>query len=99
VVWTGVRDGAASLEALAGAVENGLARIGFPKERRGFTAHFTLGRVRSPRNAEGLLAAIRDESAALLGTVPVVEFVLMQSQLDPGGSIYTALERFPLGRA
>ena len=99
VVWTGVRDGAASLEALAGAVENGLARIGFAKERRGFTAHFTLGRVRSPRNAEGLLAAIRDEPAALLGTVPVVEFVLMQSQLDPGGSIYTALERFPLGRA
>jgi len=99
VVWVGVRDGAGSLEALAGAVEDGLARIGFPKERRGFTAQFTLGRVRSPRNAEGLLAAIRDEPPARLGTAPVEEFVLMQSQLDPGGSIYTALQRFPLGRA
>jgi 2'-5' RNA ligase len=99
VVWVGVRDGAGSLEALAGAVENGLARIGFPKERRAFTAHFTLGRVRSPKNAEGLLAAIRDEAAAPLGTVPVEEFVLMQSRLDPGGSVYTTLEHFPLGRA
>jgi RNA 2',3'-cyclic 3'-phosphodiesterase len=99
VVWVGVREGAAPLEALAGAVEHGLARLGFPKERRGFTAHFTLGRVRSPRNAADLLAVIRDELAAPLGTVPVEEFVLMQSQLDPGGSVYTALEHFPLGRA
>ena len=96
VVWAGVREGAAPLEALAGAVENGLARAGFPKERRQFTAHFTLGRVRSPRNAEVLLAAIRDESTEPLGVVSVEEFVLMQSRLDPGGSIYTALERFPL---
>ena len=96
VVWAGVREGAAPLEALAGAVENGLARAGFPKERRQFTAHFTLGRVRSPRNAEVLLAAIRDESTEPLGVVSVEQFVLMQSRLDPGGSIYTALERFPL---
>jgi len=99
VVWAGVREGAAPLEALAGTVEDGLARLGFPKERRRFTAHFTLGRVRSPRNAEVLLAAIRDEPTELLGTVFVKEFVLMQSQLDPGGSIYTALEHFPLGAA
>jgi 2'-5' RNA ligase len=46
-----------------------------------------------------LLAAIRDEPPALLGTAPVEEFVLMQSQLDPGGSIYTLLQRFPLERA
>lgn len=99
VVWAGVTDGAAPLETLAGAVEDGLARLGFPKERRGFAAHFTLGRVRSPRNADGLLAAIRDEPTTALGTVRVEEFVLMQSQLDPGGSIYTALEHFPLGPA
>lgn len=96
VVWVGVREGTAPLEALAGAVESGLARLGFPKEKRGFTAHFTLGRVRSPRNAEALLAAIRDEPTEPLGTVLVERFVLMQSELDPGGSIYTALERFPL---
>lgn len=99
VVWVGVGDGAVPLEALAGAVENGLAPLGFPKERRGFTAHFTLGRVRSSRNVEDLRAAIRDEPARPLGTVRVEEFVLIHSRLDPGGSIYTALMHFPLGRA
>jgi RNA 2',3'-cyclic 3'-phosphodiesterase len=99
VVWAGVSEGAAPLETLAGAIENGLARVGFPKERRGFTAHFTLGRVRSPRNAEVLLAAIRDEPTGPSGTVFVEQFVLMQSRLDPSGSIYTGLEHFPLGAA
>lgn len=99
VVWAAVREGAAPLQALAGAVENGLACLGFPKERRGFTAHLTLGRLRSPRNADVLLSAIRDEPTEPQGTVFVQEFVLMQSQLDPRGSIYTALERFPLGAA
>jgi len=97
VVWVGVREGAAPLEALAAAVENGLARLGFPKEKRGFTAHFTLGRVRSPQNAESLLAAIRDEPPELFGTVSVERFVLMQSELNPSGSIYTELEGFSLG--
>ncbi len=99
VVWAGVTEGASLLGGLAGVVDNGLARLGFPKERRSFAAHFTLGRVRSSRNADSLLAAIRDEPTAALGTVRVEEFVLMQSQLDPGGSIYTILERFPLGAA
>ena len=98
VVWAGVREGVAPLEALAGAVENGLARLGFPKERRGFTGHFTLGRVRSPRNAEALRTAIGHEPTEMREEL-VKECVLMQSQLDPTGSIYTALERFPLGAA
>lgn len=96
VVWAGVREGAEHLEALAGAVENELGRVGFPKEKRGFTAHFTLGRVRSPRNVQALLAALRDEPAAPLGTVPVDQFFLMQSELSPRGSIYTELETFVL---
>ena len=99
VVWAGVREGVAPLEALAGAVENRLARLGFPKERRGFTGHFTLGRVRSPRNVETLRTAIRHEPTEMLGSIFVKECVLMQSQLDPTGSIYTALEHFPLGAA
>jgi 2'-5' RNA ligase len=97
VVWAGVQEGADRLEALAGAVENWLARVGFPKEKRGFTAHFTMGRVRSPKNVTALLAALRDEPSAPLGSVPVDRFFLMQSELNPSGSIYAALETYVLG--
>ena len=72
---------------------------GVAKEKRGFTAHFTLGRVRSPRNVEALLAALRAEPAEGFGTVRVDQFSLMESELDPSGSIYTVRDRFSLGSA
>jgi len=48
---------------------------------------------------ETLRTAIRHEPTEMLGSIFVKECVLMQSQLDPTGSIYTALEHFPLGAA
>ena len=97
VVWVGVGDGAEPRTRLAGRVEAGLGRVGFPKERRGFTAHLTLGRVRSPRNAESLLAALQEHHVEKFGGFTATQFELMQSELRPTGSVYTVLERFPLG--
>jgi 2'-5' RNA ligase len=99
VVWVGVRDGATPLVALARAVEDALAGVGIAKEKRGFTAHFTLGRVRSPRNLEALLAALRAEPAEGFGTVRVDQFSLIESELNPSGSIYTVRDRFSLRSA
>jgi RNA 2',3'-cyclic 3'-phosphodiesterase len=97
VIWVGVQDGAQSLVDLARQVENALARLGFPKEKREFTAHLTLGRVRSPRNAEGLLAGLQEGRGEEFGTFAARAFELMQSELRPSGSIYTVLERCSLG--
>jgi 2'-5' RNA ligase len=97
VVWVGVKEGAELLVELAGRIEAALGRVGFPKERRGFTAHLTLGRVRSPRNVEALLAALEPLQAEQFGTVAATQFDLMRSELRPSGSVYTVLERFPLG--
>jgi RNA 2',3'-cyclic 3'-phosphodiesterase len=97
VVWVGVGKGAETLTKLAERIETGLARVGFPKERRGFTAHLTLGRVRSPRNAEALVAALQEFHEEQFGTFMATQFELMQSELHPTGSVYTVLERFPLG--
>jgi 2'-5' RNA ligase len=99
IVWVGVREGAESLVELAGRIETALGRVGFPKERRGFAAHLTLGRVRSPRNAEALLAALQALQAEPFGTVAATQFDLMRSELRPSGSVYTVLEQFPLGSA
>jgi len=96
VVWAGVSEGADHLTRLAGQVESALARVGFPKEKRSFSAHLTLGRVRSPKNAEALLAALHEFRAEKFGTLAATEFQLMQSELRPTGSVYTMLERFPL---
>ncbi len=97
VVWVGVRTGSEPLCDLAGRVEGALSRVGCPREKRGFTAHFTLGRVRSPQNVEALLAALHDEPKEEFGTVFVDAYSLMQSELNPGGAIHTELARYSLG--
>ncbi len=97
VVWVGVGDGAEALAELAGRVEVALAGVGVPKDRRGFTAHLTLGRVRSARNAEALMAGLEEFQAEKFGTFIATQFELMESELRPTGSRYTTRERFPLG--
>jgi RNA 2',3'-cyclic 3'-phosphodiesterase len=99
VVWVGVERGAEPLTRLAEQIEAGMAGLGFPREKRGFAAHLTLGRVRSPRNAERLVSALVEWRREGFGNVTVAQFVLMESQLDPHGSIYTVLQSFPLGPA
>ncbi len=47
VIWAGIEDGAETLVELAAAVEAGLHQgLGFPPERRPFSPHVTLGRLR-----------------------------------------------------
>jgi 2'-5' RNA ligase len=96
VVWAGVSEGADRLTRLAGRVESALSRVGFPKEKRSFSAHLTLGRVRSPKNTEALVVVLSEYHAEKFGTLEATEFQLMQSELRPTGSVYTMLERFPL---
>lgn len=97
VVWVGVQEGVEPLSRLAKDVEAAMARLGFPREKRGFSAHITLGRVRSARNAEALLTALAQAETGPLGSVEVNQFELMQSELRPTGSVYTVLAEFPLG--
>jgi 2'-5' RNA ligase len=99
VVWVGVTNGAEPLVRLAGEIAAALAPLGFPREKRGFTAHFTLGRVRSARNADSLCAALEASRDEDFGASEIRHFELMQSELRPSGSIYTVLDRFPLGPA
>jgi 2'-5' RNA ligase len=97
VIWAGIVEGAEALRALAVRVDAAMAGVGFPRESRPFSPHLTLGRVRSPRNAAELLGALRAEGRADFGATRVTAFFLMQSQLNPQGSIYTVIDSYPLG--
>ena len=93
VLWTGVVEESGALAALVGRVEDGLSRLGFKKEGRRFHAHLTIGRVRSaPKDVTPWL---QDPFEA--GVQDVEEIVLFQSELHPGGAVYTPLARMPLG--
>ena len=88
VLWVGVPNVAEQLRQLYSTIENELAREGFEREKRKFSPHLTIGRIRAPLNTasltEALLATGFDPQ-----TFIATEVILMRSDIKPTGSIYT----------
>jgi 2'-5' RNA ligase len=95
VVWAGAGGDAAAVSDLAAAVERAAETLGVPPERRPFTAHLTLGRVRSPRGQAALRAAIARHAGAEFGADAPAAAVLYRSTLTPSGPLYEPLAEFP----
>jgi 2'-5' RNA ligase len=92
VIWLGVGEGKDEICCLA----DKLAKIGFTTEKRKFSPHLTLGRVKSARNKEKLLDAIKSMQGVIVGVMDVREVLLMQSRLTPKGAIYSRVNKFEL---
>jgi 2'-5' RNA ligase len=91
VIWVGVPRGGESLQKLQEQVENHLAACGFPREKRSFSPHLTIGRVKSQGGIQPLLdrlSSISFESEE----IPVSAVKVMRSQLKPTGAEYSALK-------
>ena len=96
VIWVGLEGDEHTLGQLAGYVDEAMAKLGFPRETRPYTAHLTLGRVR--REATNLE---RSTISAALAGIPALqsasfdarEVSLMRSHLSPQGARYTCLGR------
>jgi 2'-5' RNA ligase len=88
VLWVGVSNVPERLQQLYSNIEDELAREGFEREKRRFSPHLTIGRIRAPRNAARVaeaLIAVGFGPEAFIAT----EVMLMRSDLKPTGSIYT----------
>ncbi len=97
-VWIGVDRGADTLGHLQAAVDKSLKKIGFPKERRRFHPHLTLGRIRQSGIATRRLAdQIRDLEQFDAGTTTISDVVVYASHLAKTGPTYEVLSRAPLG--
>src|SRR5439155_8594780 len=98
VVWVGCDDAAGELRSLALAVQARMQEFGFEPERREFSAHLTLGRIKFPRPDDALTRALDSLKDTAFGTMRVDAVHLMQSQLHPEGSIYSKLSSHPFGK-
>lgn len=97
VVWVGIDQGCADIEEIAKNLEEELEGIGFAKEKRPFSAHLTLGRVRSPKGRAELVQKIKALEVHSSASLDVAELVLFKSTLTPTASIYTPLHASKLG--
>ncbi|OFV87679.1 MAG: 2'-5' RNA ligase [Acidobacteria bacterium RBG_16_68_9] len=94
VIWVGLEG--AEFPPLARAVEQTLAPLGFPPERRPFQPHLTLGRVQGARGWPRLETAMKVRWTDDFGSCVVRELIAYRSDLRPDGAIYTRLWTIPL---
>ena len=97
VIWVGIDKGREELKRMASHLEEELAIVGFAKEKRPFSPHLTLGRVKSSKGRERLVEAFTKLKASNLGNMRVTQISIMKSELKPQGPIYTSLEEIVLG--
>ncbi len=95
VVWLGI---VGNFLQLYEAVEEALIPLGFEREKRGFSPHVTLGRVKnpSPEVSKQISLKISQVGDVDLGSFHVDRFLLKKSTLTSGGPIYEDLAEFPL---
>ena len=96
VLWIGITTGAEQTTQLAEDISNSLQPLGFPREKRGFTAHLTLARIRRPVNLQNVSGKLNQYDTLDIPTLKVGQIAFIRSQLHPQGSIYTPLRKFVL---
>ncbi len=97
VLWLGVMTGSQAISDLAGRIQVKLDAAGFPPEKRSFSPHLTLGRVRSLRNIRKTVETMQAHSfSAEPFEVDAVRVI--RSDLKPSGAVYTTLESISLQR-
>lgn len=96
VVWVGVEDGE-SLVTVARRLEEGLEPMGFARERRRFSPHLTVARVKGGRGREAVVRVAQEYEEEGFGEQRVDAIRLKRSELTPRGAIYHDLGSVTLG--
>ncbi len=96
VFWVGTLLGGEKLVKLAAAVDQRMSELGFEPEKRNFSAHLTIGRVREITGIESVVSVLQDNRNFEAGRFTASEIHLIQSRLTPAGPIYSTLKKMEL---
>jgi len=96
VLWAGLAGDAAAVEELHDELVERAESLGVERDRRGFTPHVTLGRVKSNFGALALIDGLR-QLAPTLKKKPFapLALTLYASELLPGGPVYDVITSRP----
>ena len=91
VIWIGNTEGREELKQIAEKIEASVRKIGLPPDRKGFSPHLTIARVRSGRNKDKLAEILKATPDYDLGTLNVNSVRLKKSTLTSQGPIYKTI--------
>jgi RNA 2',3'-cyclic 3'-phosphodiesterase len=95
--WCGIE--APGLPELAADTDSATAALGLPRDKRPFSPHLTLARIKERVELQSLREAIAALPSLEFGGFQAASFFLYQSTLRPSGSVYTKLAEFPLTKS
>jgi RNA 2',3'-cyclic 3'-phosphodiesterase len=97
VLWLGLNGEIERLAALRDDLQKPLETFDVKQEKRSFKPHLTLGRFRKPVRDKSLLEKILGKYGDISGPDGKLdELILFKSVLNPGGSVYTKINTWPL---
>ncbi len=99
VVWVGIQELTGILPRLRDAVEDHVAPLGFPTEKRPFSPHLTLGRVHRracKSEVREIGQVVASSTIGIVGEMTVTSVLYIKSELKPGGAVYTTLSEAAL---
>ncbi len=97
VLWIGLES--PELGALADRVEAATVAGGFEAERRPYSPHLTIARVREPHRFRALRPAFEHYANHDFGSVEARAMTLYRSRLSPEGSTHHTIAAFSFGAA
>ncbi len=95
VVWVGLESD--KLIALAAMIERAAIESGLAPERRAYSPHLTIGRLRDPGGWSEMRPAIEAAAEHDFGNSPVQSMMLYRSILGADSATYEELARYPFG--
>jgi 2'-5' RNA ligase len=94
IFWCGIE--APGLDVLAGDTDRVTSAVGIESEKRAFSPHLTLARIKETVDLQPLRETIAALPSLDFGRFEAHSFFLYRSKLQPTGSVYTKLAEFPL---
>jgi 2'-5' RNA ligase len=98
VLWVGVEgaEGVEAMRTIASRLNNGMAELGFKKDKRGFSPHLTVARVQYIREKKGIDLIFKGFEDKEFGSVRIGNIKLKKSVLSPRGPTYSTVEEVAL---
>jgi 2'-5' RNA ligase len=96
IVWLGVTGGAKRMAELYQELAVRLPALGFEAERRPYSPHISIGRVKEAGRSAARARSILGEAGVHPGSCRIGAVTLFQSRLSPAGARYEPLLRVPL---
>jgi 2'-5' RNA ligase len=97
IIWIGIKD-SDILAKIAERIDIKTETMGYEREKRKFSPHLTIARVKDRTGKEPLRKLIKEYEAHKFGEQSVSSVCLKKSVLTPNGPIYSTLEEVAIGK-